>query len=236
MVAGQLWNSPATQQQHGSCGRIPSPTHWPTPPWGPFPVLGESPCLSFLRVMCWIFPTCDTCRLSEVRVIYVWKWSRWRRHLILHWSHALNFNLCPATDLLFYLEQNTTALCTSAHPSVQTYLAMWPSLADPHLMGWLRVCINMRLDSRTILDENSNHVVAQNKHKAFLHWTVEITKYIQRIIYSTNAAMPTGTKIKIFGISVLAVCWIIGPQVLLGAGYRDEAIEPGSWVSRERVA
>lgn len=64
----------------------------------------------------------------------------------------------------------------------------------------------MRLDSRTILDENSNHVVAQNKHKAFLHRTVEITKYIQRIIYSTNAAMPTGTKIKIFGISVLAVC------------------------------
>lgn len=37
------------------------------------------------------------CRLIEIHVIYVWKWSRWTRHLILCRSNALNFNLCSAT-------------------------------------------------------------------------------------------------------------------------------------------
>lgn len=230
LAAKQPWNPAAAWLLWEKSPSHPRVHHLPEVPAGPFPSL-ESPPASPFWGMCWIFPSCDTCRLWEVHVIYVWKWSRWTWLLILHWSHALNFNFCSATDLLFYLEQTTTAPCTSAHPSVQTSLAMWPPLADPHCMGWLRSCINMWLDTRTLSDWNNNYLVAPNKHKSFLQWTVESIKYIWKTIYSTNAAKPSGTKIQIIGISVLGVWWILGSRVLLGADW-DQAIEPGPWVSR----
>lgn len=133
--------NPAAAQLLGEKG------HWPTPFCSPLLSLPSS-CHVSLPLLFWklwaeyfqMLEYFQICRLTEIHVIDVWKWSRWARHLILCWSNALNFNLCSAT-CFFYLEQTTTALCTSAHPYVQTYLAMWPSPADPYFMGLLQVAL-----------------------------------------------------------------------------------------------
>lgn len=92
-------------------------------------------------------------------------------------------------------------------------------------MGLLQVCISMWLGTRTISDENINRVTEQGKYNAFLHGTSESIKYSSWIVYSMNSAMPTRSKTQITGISVLGMWWIAGFQDLLGADYRDQAIE-----------
>lgn len=66
----------------------------------------------FLKLWAEYFQTLEyfqICRLIEIHVIYVWKWSRWTWHLILCWSNALNFNLCSAT--CFFTLSKTQQLC-----------------------------------------------------------------------------------------------------------------------------
>lgn len=87
----------ASRWQRSPCGRrVTGPPH----PCCPFPVSVMSPCLFSWKLWAEYFQMLEyfqICRLIEIHVIYVWKWSRWTWHLILCWSNALNFNLCSAT-------------------------------------------------------------------------------------------------------------------------------------------
>lgn len=101
-------------------------------------------------------------------------------------------------------------LCSSIQPSVQTYLAMLPSRADPYFIGSWRDCISMGLGTRTPLDESKIRVVAHNKHKSSWLWAAERIKHIWRAKGSTNMATSTRTEILIFGWRGLVGYWIPG--------------------------
>lgn len=114
MGTGPLWNCPETQWQHSSCGRRSTGPPHPVVPccllFLPSPSLPFF--FFFLKLWAEYFQTLEyfqICRLIEIHVIYVWKWSRWTWHLILCWSNALNFNLCSAT--CFFTLSKTQQLC-----------------------------------------------------------------------------------------------------------------------------